>query len=150
MWGFSTAWVCLLVSLGFGSASMVQTSPKPAPRVIDLTPKVNEKEIKVRVGDELVVKLPMQTPFAWGMTEENIALKEIKTPIKVVPIDQPDQNDQVVGTATISALRYTVVAMPKTRSCKCGSALAHAILTERDKIPAATKEKLKLIVGKYL
>jgi hypothetical protein len=30
------------------------------------------------------------------------------------------------------------------------AALAHAILTERDKIPVATKEKLKLILGKYL
>jgi 5'-methylthioadenosine phosphorylase len=43
-----------------------------------------------------------------------------------------------------------VAAMPKGRSCKCGSALAHAILTERSKIPAATLKKLKLIVGKYL
>jgi 5'-methylthioadenosine phosphorylase len=47
-------------------------------------------------------------------------------------------------------IKATVAAMPKTRSCKCGSALAHAILTERDKIPAAAKEKLKLILGKYL
>ena len=47
-------------------------------------------------------------------------------------------------------LRETVAAMPKGRSCKCGSALAHAILTERSKIPAATLKKLKLIVGKYL
>ena len=44
----------------------------------------------------------------------------------------------------------TVAAMPKARSCKCGSALAHAIITDRDKIPAATREKLKLILGKYL
>jgi 5'-methylthioadenosine phosphorylase len=40
--------------------------------------------------------------------------------------------------------------MPGKRSCKCGSALRHAILTERDKIPAATREKLKLILAKYL
>src|ERR1700758_3778490 len=32
-------------------------------------------------------------------------------------------------------VKATVEAMPGTRSCKCGSALAHAILTERDKIP---------------
>jgi 5'-methylthioadenosine phosphorylase len=47
-------------------------------------------------------------------------------------------------------VKATVEAMPKTRSCKCGSALAHAILTEPGKIPAAAKEKLKLIVEKYL
>jgi len=47
-------------------------------------------------------------------------------------------------------LRETVAAMPKNRGCKCGSALAHAILTDREKIPAATKKKLKLIIGKYV
>src|SRR5438270_945374 len=47
-------------------------------------------------------------------------------------------------------LRATVAAMPKTRTCKCGAALAHAILTERDKIPAATRKKLSLILDKYL
>jgi 5'-methylthioadenosine phosphorylase len=40
--------------------------------------------------------------------------------------------------------------MPAKRNCKCGTALAHAILTERDKIPPATREKLRLIIGKYL
>ena len=49
-----------------------------------------------------------------------------------------------------TVVRETVAAMPAGRSCKCGSALAHAIITERSKIPQATREKLKLIVGKYL
>jgi 5'-methylthioadenosine phosphorylase len=43
-----------------------------------------------------------------------------------------------------------VAAAPETRNCKCGSALAHAILTDRSTVPAATKAKLELIVGKYL
>jgi len=47
-------------------------------------------------------------------------------------------------------VRATVAAMPHGRLCKCGSALAHAILTERDKIPPGTKEKLGLILEKYL
>src|ERR1700675_4513873 len=47
-------------------------------------------------------------------------------------------------------VKATVSAMPKARSCKCGRALANAILTDPAKIPAATKEKLKLILGKYL
>ena len=49
-----------------------------------------------------------------------------------------------------NVVREAVAAMPKERSCKCGSSLAHAILTDRDKIPQETKERLKLIVGKYL
>jgi 5'-methylthioadenosine phosphorylase len=44
----------------------------------------------------------------------------------------------------------SVAAMPAARECKCGSALSHAILTDRTKIPEATKKKLELIVGKYL
>jgi 5'-methylthioadenosine phosphorylase len=47
-------------------------------------------------------------------------------------------------------VRQTVAAMPQGRSCKCGSALAHALLTDRKLIPAATKKKLSLILGKYL
>jgi 5'-methylthioadenosine phosphorylase len=43
-----------------------------------------------------------------------------------------------------------VAAMPETRACKCGSALAHAILTDRSTVPAETRAKLELIVGKYL
>ena len=64
--------------------------------------------------------------------------------------------DQIVAVLVKNAenaarvVKATVSAMPANRGCKCGAALAHAILTERDKIPVATKEKLKLILGKYL
>ena len=64
--------------------------------------------------------------------------------------------DQVVAVLVKNAenatrvIRQTVAAMPSGRDCKCGSALAHAILTDRDKIPAATRQKLKLILDKYL
>jgi len=49
-----------------------------------------------------------------------------------------------------SVVREAVAAMPKDRACKCGSALAHAIITDRTKIPQAAKDRLKLILGKYL
>jgi len=64
--------------------------------------------------------------------------------------------DQVVAVLEKNAenaskvLRETIAAMPVGRGCKCGSALAHAILTDREKIPAATRKKLKLILDKYL
>jgi len=47
-------------------------------------------------------------------------------------------------------VRETLAAMPRERSCKCGSALAHAILTDPKKIPVGAKKKLGLIIGKYL
>src|ERR1700758_2079037 len=64
--------------------------------------------------------------------------------------------DQIVavlvknGENACKVVRRTVADMPRTRSCKCGSALTNAILTDRKMIPAATKKKLKLIVGKYV
>jgi 5'-methylthioadenosine phosphorylase len=43
-----------------------------------------------------------------------------------------------------------VRSMPATRECKCGSALAHALITDRKTIPEGTRKKLELLVGKYL
>ena len=43
-----------------------------------------------------------------------------------------------------------VRTMPAARDCKCGSALAHALITDRKTIPELTRKKLELIVGKYL
>jgi len=43
-----------------------------------------------------------------------------------------------------------VRAMPAERTCKCGAALAHALITDRKAVPEATRKKLELLVGKYL
>jgi 5'-methylthioadenosine phosphorylase len=47
-------------------------------------------------------------------------------------------------------LRETLRALGATRDCKCGAALAHAMLTDRKLIPAATKRRLAPIIGKYI
>lgn len=46
-------------------------------------------------------------------------------------------------------VRAAVSAMPEARGCKCGSALAHALITDRKTVPPATLKKLELLVGKY-
>jgi 5'-methylthioadenosine phosphorylase len=43
-----------------------------------------------------------------------------------------------------------VAAMPHERNCACASAAKYAVLTQPEAIPAAAKEKLKLLFGKYL
>src|SRR6516162_983381 len=48
------------------------------------------------------------------------------------------------------AIRDVVRTLDGERSCKCGSALAHAILTDRKTIPAAAKKHLAPIIGKYI
>jgi 5'-methylthioadenosine phosphorylase len=42
-----------------------------------------------------------------------------------------------------------VADMPAERRCKCGSALAHAIITEKSRVPEETRKKLELLIGKY-
>jgi 5'-methylthioadenosine phosphorylase len=42
-----------------------------------------------------------------------------------------------------------VAGMPACRACKCGSALSHAIITDRKAVPAATRLKLGILVEKY-
>ena len=43
-----------------------------------------------------------------------------------------------------------VAAMPEARECGCGSALKHALITDPKTVPADTRAKLELLVGKYL
>lgn len=48
-------------------------------------------------------------------------------------------------------VRHTVKRLRDLpRECRCGSSLRSAILTQRDLIPAATRQKLAAIIGKYV
>ena len=47
-------------------------------------------------------------------------------------------------------VKAAVAALPRQRSCACASALKHAILTRPEAIPEAAKERLELLIGKYL
>jgi 5'-methylthioadenosine phosphorylase len=47
-------------------------------------------------------------------------------------------------------IREAVRAVPAERSCKCGSALRHALITDAKLVPASTKKRLALLVGKYI
>jgi 5'-methylthioadenosine phosphorylase len=63
-------------------------------------------------------------------------------------------NDIIANLVANAANACRVVAeavaeMPAARACKCGSALAHAILTDKSTVPAATKQKLGILIDKY-
>jgi 5'-methylthioadenosine phosphorylase len=49
-----------------------------------------------------------------------------------------------------NVIREAVRNMPAERTCKCGRALAHAIITDPAVIPAAARKRLSVIAGKYL
>jgi 5'-methylthioadenosine phosphorylase len=64
--------------------------------------------------------------------------------------------DQIVAVLHQNAanackvVKAAVAAMPRERNCACASALKHAMLTDPNLIPAETRRKLDLLVGKYL
>ena len=64
-------------------------------------------------------------------------------------------NDIISNLTKNAANACKVVAeavsrMPNERECGCGSALSHAIITDRTQIPETTRKKLDLLIGKYL
>jgi 5'-methylthioadenosine phosphorylase len=62
----------------------------------------------------------------------------------------------IIGNLTKNAenaaklVTIAVREMPPHRSCKCGSALAHALISDSKTSPESTRKKLELLVGKYL
>jgi 5'-methylthioadenosine phosphorylase len=64
--------------------------------------------------------------------------------------------DQVVAVLHQNAdnagkvVRSAVAAMPTQTTCNCRDALKFAILTDRKAIPAETRQKLAILLDKYL
>jgi 5'-methylthioadenosine phosphorylase len=62
---------------------------------------------------------------------------------------------QIIATLNQNAakaqkvLRAAVRKLPAARSCKCGAALEHALVTDLQLVPAATKKRLAAIIQKY-
>lgn len=48
-----------------------------------------------------------------------------------------------------SVVAHAVKSIPGERTCKCGQALQHALITDKKTVPADTIRKLEAIVGKY-
>ena len=62
---------------------------------------------------------------------------------------------QIVATLTKNAenacavVAHAVAHMPAEHTCGCGSALAHAIITDRKLVPEPTRRKLGILIEKY-
>jgi 5'-methylthioadenosine phosphorylase len=74
----------------------------------------------------------------WHPEHESVTATQI-----IATLNQNAENAQKV-------LREAVRRMPEGRSCKCGAALRHALITDLKLVPAATKKRLASIIGKYL
>ena len=105
----------------------------------DVIGMTNLQEAKLAREAELCyATIAMVTDYdCWHDSHDSVTVDQI-----VAVLHQNAEN-------ACNVVREAVGAMPKERGCNCGSALATAILTSRDAVPAATREKLKLIIGKY-
>jgi 5'-methylthioadenosine phosphorylase len=66
-----------------------------------------------------------------------------------VTVDQIIANLVKNASNACAVVAEAVAEMPAARACKCGSALAHAILTDRSTVPETTKQKLGILIEKY-
>jgi 5'-methylthioadenosine phosphorylase len=74
----------------------------------------------------------------WHPDHASVTLEEI-----ISNLNKNAENAQNV-------IREAVRAIASDRTCKCGRALAHAIITDPAVIPAAARKRLSVIAGKYL
>jgi len=74
----------------------------------------------------------------WHPEHESVTVSQI-----IATLNQNAENAQRV-------LRSAVHALPAARTCKCGSALQHALVTDLKLVPPATKKRLAAIIGPYL
>lgn len=57
-------------------------------------------------------------------------------------------NRNIVNAKRI--IKKSLSSIPYDRNCQCPKALENAIITQKERIPQQTKDKLKVIAGKYL
>jgi 5'-methylthioadenosine phosphorylase len=106
----------------------------------DVIGMTNVTEAKLaREAEICYSSIAMITDYdCWHPSHDSVTVAQI-----IATLNQNSTNAQNV-------LREAVKAVPAERSCKCGEALKHAILTDRKVIPAKTKKNLSAILKKYL
>jgi 5'-methylthioadenosine phosphorylase len=106
----------------------------------DLVGMTNLQEAKLaREAEICYVTIAMVTDYdCWHPNHDSVTVDQI-----IAVLNRNAEN-------AASVVREAVAALPAHRGCKCGEALATAIMTAPEAIPPAIREKLDLLVGKYL
>jgi len=107
---------------------------------MDVIGMTNLQEAKLaREAEICYVTIAMVTDYdCWHPDHDAVTVQDI-----IANLTKNAENAAKVVSAAVRA-------MPAARECMCGSALAHALLTDRTTIPDATRKKLEILVGKYL
>jgi 5'-methylthioadenosine phosphorylase len=105
----------------------------------DVIGMTNVTEAKLaREAEICYATIAMITDYdCWHPDHESVTATQI-----IATLNQNATNAQNV-------LRQAVKTMPADRKCKCGAALAHALITPFKLVPAKTKKNLAAIIGKY-
>jgi 5'-methylthioadenosine phosphorylase len=106
---------------------------------MDVIGMTNLTEAKLaREAEICYVTIAMVTDYdCWHAEHDSVTVTDI---VRVL-----HQNAENACRVVMEAVK----AMPDTRSCKCGSALEHALITDLSLVPDSTIEKLAPIVAKY-
>jgi 5'-methylthioadenosine phosphorylase len=106
----------------------------------DVIGMTNVTEAKLAREAELCyATIAMITDYdCWHPEHESVTAAQI-----IATLNQNAENAQKV-------LRTAVRELPPSRSCKCGSALQHALVTDLKIVHKATKKRLAAILAKYI
>ena len=107
---------------------------------VDVIGMTNMPEAKLAREAELCyATLALATDYdCWHETEEDVTVGSILAILKT----------NVENSKTI--VREVARRLPSPDGCHCREALRHALITDRKRIPAATRKRLSLLIGKYL
>jgi len=106
---------------------------------MDVIGMTNLQEAKLaREAEICYVTIAMVTDYdCWHPEHDAVTVNEIVAHL----VKNAENACKVVAEA--------VTKMPAARGCQCGSALAHAIITDRKAVPETTRRKLGILIDKY-
>jgi 5'-methylthioadenosine phosphorylase len=107
---------------------------------MDIIGMTNLQEAKLaREAEICYATVALVTDYdCWHPDHDAVTVDQV-----IAALNQNSENGQKL-------IRAAVQALDDQRPCKCGSALKSAILTDKAKVPAELKDRLALLVGKYL
>ncbi len=107
---------------------------------MDLIGMTNLQEAKLSREAEICYStMALVTDYdCWHPDHDSVTVTDI-----VRNLTQNSENAQNI-------IRAAVKRLPVERSCKCGTSLEHAILTDLKKAPVETRDRLQLLLKKYL
>ena len=107
---------------------------------VDVIGMTNAQEVKLaREAEICYATVAMVTDYdCWRVEEKPVRVDEVIARLN----DNADMAQAIV--------RHVIQSLPSERSCACADALKDAILTDREAIPAEARDRLRLLVGRYL